>query len=79
MLFAEDGSGASLASLTLPAPSSLLAIVGGEGGFSADELDAARRAGCHLVSLGPRILRAETAAIVAATLCQTRWGDLGGA
>jgi 16S rRNA U1498 N3-methylase RsmE len=29
------------------------------------------------VGLGPRVLRAETAAIAAAALCQARWGDLG--
>ena len=56
VLFAEDGSGASLASLALPAPSSLLAIVGGEGGFGR-RLEAPP-AGCHLVSLGLAILRA---------------------
>lgn len=76
LLFAEDGSGVSLASLTFDAPPSLLAIVGAEGGFSSDELAAARTAGCHLVGLGPRIVRAETAAVIAAALCQSRWGDL---
>jgi 16S rRNA (uracil1498-N3)-methyltransferase len=79
ILFAEDGSGASLSDVAIAAPPSLLAIVGAEGGFSPEELGAARRAGCHLVSLGPRILRAETAAVTAAVLCQSRWGDLGGA
>src|SRR4030095_15560789 len=79
VLFAEDGSGSSLASIAIEAPQSLLAILGADGGFSADELDAPRRAGCHLVGLGPRILRAETAAVTAVVLCQSRWGDLGGA
>jgi 16S rRNA (uracil1498-N3)-methyltransferase len=79
ILFAEDGSGASLTSIALAAPPSLLAIVGAEGGFSADEVTVARRTGCHLVGLGPRILRAETAAVAAVVLCQARWGDLGGA
>ena len=51
-------------------------LVGPEGGFAADEV--ARRARARLrrrSTLGPRILRAETAAIVAAALCQHRWGD----
>jgi 16S rRNA (uracil1498-N3)-methyltransferase len=74
--FAEDGSGRSLARLALEAPPSLLAIVGAEGGFAPDELAAARATGCHLIGLGPRILRAETAAIIAVALCQARWGDL---
>ncbi len=77
LLFAEGGGDTSLASIGLAAPPSLLAIVGAEGGFSADELAAAGAAGCHLVGLGPRILRAETAALTAVVLCQSRWGDLG--
>jgi len=51
-------------------------VTGPEGGFTAREVDAARRAGFHLLGLGPRTLRAETAAIVAASVCQLRWGDL---
>lgn len=54
----------------------IAAIVGPEGGFSDDEADAARRAGCRLLRLGPRILRAETAAVAVLALCQSRWGDL---
>jgi 16S rRNA (uracil1498-N3)-methyltransferase len=76
ILFAEDGSGTSVARLALDAPPSLLAIVGAEGGFSPAEIAAARAADCHLAALGPRLLRAETAAVVAVALCQARWGDL---
>ena len=43
-------------------------FIGPEGGFSAGEIALAQRAGAIPVTLGPRILRAETAAIVAATL-----------
>jgi 16S rRNA (uracil1498-N3)-methyltransferase len=51
------------------APGDAAVAIGPEGGFSASELDAARRAGWHFVSLGPRILRVETAAIAfAATI-----------
>lgn len=39
-------------------------LVGPEGGFSAEEVQAARDAGWRVVSLGPRILRMETAAIL---------------
>jgi 16S rRNA (uracil1498-N3)-methyltransferase len=48
-------------------------IIGSEGGFSPTEVEAARAAGVTVVSLGPRILRAETAGIVAAALCQFLW------
>jgi 16S rRNA (uracil1498-N3)-methyltransferase len=54
----------------------LAAVVGPEGGLTDDELAACRRAGATAVSLGPRVLRAETAAIVAVALLQERFGDL---
>jgi len=60
-----------------PKVSSVLAVVGPEGGFSAREAAQAAAAGFRLVGLAPRILRAETAAVAAATLCQFLWGDLG--
>ena len=56
----------------------VLVSVGPEGGFSAAEVERAAGAGVRIVGLAPRILRAETAAIVAVTLCQFLWGDLGG-
>ncbi len=52
-------------------------LVGPEGGFSPEEFDEARGAGFLPVSLGGRILRTETAAIVAAALLQYALGDLG--
>jgi 16S rRNA (uracil1498-N3)-methyltransferase len=61
----------------LPAPAAgLAAVVGPEGGLTAAELDACERAGAARASLGPRVLRAETAAIVAVALLQARFGDL---
>ncbi len=58
------------------APKSVLVTVGPEGGFSERELSLARAKGFVSVSLGPRILRAETAAIIATGLVQHRFGDL---
>jgi 16S rRNA (uracil1498-N3)-methyltransferase len=57
--------------------SSVLAVIGPEGGFSAHEAERAVDASFQLVGLSPRILRAETAAVAVATLCQFLWGDLG--
>jgi 16S rRNA (uracil1498-N3)-methyltransferase len=51
-------------------------FIGPEGGFSPRELALARARGCAFATLGPRRLRAETAAIVAAALVQSRYGDL---
>lgn len=78
LLLAERAAAQPLAAVQWPAPpTELLAIVGPEGGFSDAELAAARAADCLPVGIGPRILRAETAAVTAAALCQARWGDLG--
>ena len=55
----------------------IFAAVGPEGGFSADEIEAARAAGFITAGLGPRILRADTAAVAAASLLQYLYGDLG--
>jgi 16S rRNA (uracil1498-N3)-methyltransferase len=52
------------------------AIIGSEGGWSDEELEQARAAGVQIVTLGGRILRAETAAITATALLQHRFGDL---
>jgi 16S rRNA (uracil1498-N3)-methyltransferase len=57
-------------------PSELTAIVGSEGGWSDEELDAARDARCQIVTLSGRILRAETAAITVTALIQHQFGDL---
>jgi 16S rRNA (uracil1498-N3)-methyltransferase len=59
-----------------PAPASALLIVGPEGGWTPDEVELARRAGCMPLTLGPRTLRADAAAAVAITALQCAWGDL---
>jgi len=66
----------ALASVTAPATKVCL-LVGPEGGFSDKEYGDAEAAGFEAVSLGPRILRTETAAVAALTIAQTLWGDLG--
>ncbi|MGH7926935.1 MAG: 16S rRNA (uracil(1498)-N(3))-methyltransferase [Candidatus Binatia bacterium] len=54
----------------------VLIAIGPEGGFSADEAALATEHGFIAVSLGRRILRAETAAVAAVSLAQFLWGDL---
>lgn len=51
-------------------------FVGPEAGFDLAEEVAAAQAGVTLVTMGPRILRTETAAVVAATICLERCGEL---
>ena len=52
-------------------------FVGPEGGFSEQEIDTAKEAGLVEASLGPSILRTETAALVGAALVLARYGRLG--
>ncbi|HEX7151948.1 MAG TPA: RsmE family RNA methyltransferase [Thermoanaerobaculia bacterium] len=58
------------------APAAVTILIGPEGGWSERELKLARERGVHIERLGPRRLRAETAAIVAGTIVAARWGDL---
>jgi 16S rRNA (uracil1498-N3)-methyltransferase len=51
-------------------------LVGPEGGFSQEEVESARVQGFRTVGLGPRILRVETAALVAVALTQAALGGL---
>jgi len=57
----------------------VVVLIGPEGGFSPGEIDEATRAGVIPVSLGPRILRTETAGIITLGIIQYELGDLGGA
>jgi 16S rRNA (uracil1498-N3)-methyltransferase len=47
----------------IPGIKNIIVLIGPEGGFSAQEAEAAKERGFHLVSLGPNILRTETAAV----------------
>lgn len=51
-------------------------FVGPEGGFSEEEIKIVEMKKIKIVKLGPRIMRSETAGIVAVTLAQLAWGDL---
>jgi 16S rRNA (uracil1498-N3)-methyltransferase len=60
----------------LPRLTEATLLIGPEGGWSEEELHAARERECFFQRLGPRRLRAETAAIAAMTLISSRFGDL---
>ena len=51
-------------------------LVGPEGGLEPEEIEAAYAAGFSGMTLGPRTLRTETAAVAGVTAVQLRWGDL---
>jgi 16S rRNA (uracil1498-N3)-methyltransferase len=69
-----DPSGEALGPLLAGHAGAVLALVGPEGGFTAEELAVAEAAGCRRVSLAPHILRVETAAIALAAGMATASG-----
>jgi 16S rRNA (uracil1498-N3)-methyltransferase len=71
------GAGAPLAEVVRGGASGFLAVVGPEGGLTDREVEACLDAGCALATLGPRVLRAETAAVAVAALLQHLAGDMG--
>ena len=73
VMFSERGGDAFE---SLSGASSITALVGSEGGWADEEIEAARARDFHIVTLGGRILRAETAAIAVTVLMQHRFGDL---
>lgn len=56
-------------------PASLAFLIGPEGGLSEAEVQQAQAAGYHSARLGPRVLRTETAPVVALAVAQQLWGD----
>lgn len=79
LILSARGQGESLASVTLPcAPGSSVSVaVGPEGGWTKEELGCALECGFTPVTMGKRILRAETAALAALSIVQSRLGELG--
>jgi 16S rRNA (uracil1498-N3)-methyltransferase len=70
----EPAAGASLTPLPDGIPAAALALVGPEGGWAPEEVERAIAGGARPMSLGPRILRAESAPIVLLSSLWTRWG-----
>jgi 16S rRNA (uracil1498-N3)-methyltransferase len=69
------GSGEGLRALTRP-ERPVTILIGPEGGLDDDEVREAIRHGCEPISLGPRVLRTETAGIAALAALQAIFGDL---
>jgi len=74
LYFADETGGEPAASMFRPGPA--LILIGPEGGFAPDEATAIRAApNAQAISLGPRILRAETAALAAVAAWMAEVGD----
>lgn len=76
-LLLDPLGGSTANDLPTPSDGQVLLLVGPEGGLSENERNLAARVGFTGLKLGPRILRTETAALVALSLLQSQWGDLG--
>jgi 16S rRNA (uracil1498-N3)-methyltransferase len=74
VLFLEYGTPASLS--THPRPQEVILLVGPAGGWEQAEVDKITHVGFVTAGMGPRILRAETAALAAVSAAQVLWGDL---
>jgi len=53
-------------------------VIGPEGGFEEAEIEKLKAIGAHIITLGPRILRTETAGFVAVSILMYEIGDMGG-
>lgn len=79
LILAERREAVALSHVPLPTllTESVALIIGPEGGWAEEELTLALAQGCHAVSLGAHILRADTAAVTALSIVQSRLGRLG--
>ncbi len=75
-LILKPGADLPLAGVAKPG-TKVCILIGPEGGFSQTEYEDAEVSGFKAVSLGPRVLRTETAAPAALAVMQSLWGDLG--
>ena len=72
-----QGFGLKAAREAFPEAKDIGIVIGPEGGMSENEVRALEELGAKQITLGPRILRTETAAIAAATMAMLLWGDIG--
>ena len=57
-------------------PDRVALLIGPEGGLAEGEMSAARGHGFDVLQLGPRVLRTETAPVVALSALGAHWGDI---
>jgi len=75
----EDAAGFGLkaAHALMPNAVDIGIVIGPEGGMSPAEIAAIEEIGARQITLGPRILRTETAAVAACAMAMLLWGDIG--
>ena len=75
-LLCYEGGGAPIGKLVSPADTALSLVVGPEGGFDPTEVEAVLQAGGKIATLGPRILRCETAPLAAIAVLMENSGKM---
>ncbi|MBJ7536507.1 16S rRNA (uracil(1498)-N(3))-methyltransferase [Marinomonas transparens] len=63
-------------SFSCPTNNQIALLIGPEGGLTENEVEGAKIQGFHSISLGPRILRTETAPVIALSVINSLWGDI---
>lgn len=71
-----EGGGEPLSSLVNEQTRKISLVIGPEGGFDADEIEQLREVGARIATLGPRILRCETAPLVALSIVMQLTGNM---
>jgi 16S rRNA (uracil1498-N3)-methyltransferase len=59
-----------------PTNNQVALLIGPEGGLTEKEVQLAEKSGFNAIALGPRVLRTETAPVVALSVINTLWGDI---
>ena len=75
-LLCYEGGGAPIGQLVTPADTAVSLVVGPEGGFDPAEVEAVTAAGGRIATLGPRILRCETAPLAAIAVLMEKSGNM---
>jgi len=75
MLVLDHRSNTTLSQVSMTNNNRIVMVVGPEGGLSDEERDWLVGKGFTAVSMGPRVLRTETAALAAIAVMQSLWGD----
>ena len=77
LIYGDPAGGQSIGQLPAPGQQTAYIVVGPEGGFAPEERQLLAKHQAHAVTLGPRVLRTETAGMTMLTVMQYLWGDLG--
>ena len=75
-LLCYEGGGAPIGKLVSPADTAISLVVGPEGGFDTAEVEAVTAVGGQIATLGPRILRCETAPLAAIAVLMENSGNM---